>query len=80
MRNLIYNINDVLDIINNAETYGYEDDVIFDFLIKGKNITQDEIENYCKDFLSDESKQKGYTIEDYIESKNRLISLIEKYS
>lgn len=79
METIEYNKKDVIDIINSARDYGYEDDVLFDFLIKGKGITQNDIQEYCNYFLTIEAHELGYGFGDYKESLDYLTEKIEQY-
>lgn len=74
MRELTTTLDNILDLINCAEDYGFYDDVLlcaFANLMKYQ-LSDEEIENYAKIFLTPEYTKKGYSEEDYEAAIERL--------
>lgn len=81
MRYLSIPISEILSMVSCAEGYGFEDDVLFDGFAGwvGRTVTDEEIEAYAADFLTPESRAKGYSEEDYEGCKERLTAWRDKY-
>ncbi len=70
----------LLDLINCSEDYGFGDDIFYHsmFQLIG-NLTDGEIEDYSRSFLTDKMRKEGYSEEDAIQAIERLTKLREKY-
>jgi hypothetical protein len=77
MRKIEIEISEILDLVNCAEDYGFEDDVLFDAFAEflGYKLSNEEIEIFSKSFL----KEEGYGKEDYNQIKKRLFDFKTKY-
>jgi len=80
MRKVEIDIYEILDLICSSEDYGFNNStLLYSFKEMLDSLSNDEIENYCSYFLSEEAINQGYTNEDYEICKERLIEFKEKY-
>lgn len=68
---------DILELIFSAEDFGYANDVLFASFAKwlDNKLSDEDIEEYGKTFLTQEAKDDGYTEEDY----DNAISTLKKF-
>ena len=68
--------DDILDLINCANSYGHYNQVCMEALVQWASpVTPDDIERYARSVQN----KPGYSIEDYNEIKARLTEIIEWY-
>jgi len=80
MRNLSINLDDVLDLVVAAESYGYGDSVFYSTAFGWtKPLTDAEIEEFAASFLRPEHRAAGYTEEDRDNARERLRELRARY-
>lgn len=77
MRKLTTSLDNILDLINCAETYGFDSDMLFDSFaeILEHKLNQEEIQLFAKAIAA----LPGYGEEDYTSAKERLTEFKEKY-
>ena len=69
MREVQVPLNDILEIVNCAYSYGFGRDILLYTLAEwAGDVTDKEIKDYAEWFISKEAKDKGYTPEDYDEA------------
>lgn len=79
-REVTTTLQNILDLINCAESYGFGDDIFYDAMFSIiKPLSEEEIESYAKTFLTGEMIYMGYSQEDYDSAIETLIELNNKY-
>jgi len=77
MRKVTTTLDNILDLISCADSYGFEDDVLFTAFgdMLNKKLTNEEIESFARSV----EVQDGYSEEDYQEIKEKLAEFKNKY-
>ncbi len=71
----------LLSLISCSWDYGFADDIFFDAMSKiTGNVTNEEIEEFAKTFLTDEMKKQGYGDEDFEVIKRTLVLWKQTYN
>jgi hypothetical protein len=80
MPNRTIDQDDILSLIATADDYGHHNSVCMGALVEWAwPITDEDIERYASDFLTDEMKAQGYGQDDYDSVKERLEEARTRY-
>ena len=80
-RKVEVSLDEILDLINAAEDYGFSDDVLLGAFADWIGwVSNDEITSFATNvYLSDSAKDQGYTREDYTQAVERVKTWRNQY-
>jgi hypothetical protein len=80
-RKLSIELDDLLDLVNCAEDYGFADDVFLDAAAEwmGRKLSDAEIEEFAARYLTPEMEAKGYSEEDAGSTPESLRAFRDRY-
>lgn len=79
-RTIPIKVSDILSLVNCAESYGFNDDVLMSTFAEWCGyVSNTDIEQYATWFLSLQAAERGYTEEDYDCAIDQLTAWRDRY-
>jgi len=80
MRKIEIDLRDILDLVNCAHDYGFSDNVLMSSFAEFTGpVSEAEIEEFARYFLTPAARREGYGQEDVGQAKERLTEWADKY-